>query len=290
MIRGIDFYNHVIPFLKSCPNTDFLHQSIQSMQENNDAIEVLTNNNSYQSEYLFKSYYDKIDFSKSNFVWQHFKGWVIQTEEPTFDPDLATFMDFRVDQGGDTRFFYVLPQDEHTALVEIAIFSSDIPESGFYDDYLRSYISDHIGCKSYKILEEEINAIPMTDYDFSKEKKSDRIINIGTNGGSVKGSSGYAYKYIQKETDRLVEYISQNNLSKYKPIKNRFKFYDGIFLNAILTRKTDGEKVFSSLFRKLSPQLIFKFLDEESSFIEDLQVFTAPPTLPFTRAFIDQVF
>lgn len=232
---------------------------------------------------------DKIDFSKSNFVWQHFKGWIIKTEEPTFDPNLATFMDFRVTQDGETRFFYVMPKDEHSALVEIAIFSEAIPQSEFYDPFLKAYIAQYVTSGNYDIVEEELNSIPMTDFNFNLNPSS-RIFNIGTNGGSVKGSSGYAYKYIQKETDRIVSHIVDNNLDNYKPIKNRYKFYDSIFLNAILTGKTDGEKVFGNLFKKLSPQLIFKFLDEEASFFDDLKVFTAPPTLPFTKAFVEEVF
>jgi lycopene beta-cyclase len=198
-------------------------------------------------------------------------------------------MDFRIEQNGETRFFYVLPKDEHTALVEIAIFSSNIPEPSFYDPYLIDYIDEYVRCKKYEIIEEELNAIPMTDFNFSS-KQSSRIINIGTNGGSVKGSSGYAYKYIQKETDRIVNHIIHNKIQKYKPLKNRYKFYDSIFLNAILTGKTSGETVFGKLFKKLDPQLIFRFLDEEASFFDDLRVFTAPPTLPFTKAFVEEVF
>ncbi len=289
MIRGIDFYEHTLGLLNEAPLTDFVFGDITEISETADETTLTCNGISYTAPTLFKSFTDKIDFSKSNFVWQHFKGWIIKTEEPTFDPNLATFMDFRVEQDGETRFFYVLPKDAHTALVEIAIFSNTIPESSFYDPYLKDYIREYIGCKKYEIIEEELNAIPMTDFNFNPNPSS-RIINIGTNGGSVKGSSGYAYKYIQKETDRIVTHITDNKLKQYKPLKNRYKFYDSIFLNAILTNKTSGEKVFSHLFKKLSPQLIFKFLDEEATFFDDLKVFTAPPTLPFTKALIEEVF
>ena len=289
MIRGIDFYNHTINTLNKAPLTDFVYGDINDIREDKTEATVTCNSDTFSTPTLFKSFPDKIDFTNSNFVWQHFKGWVIKTDKPTFDSSLATFMDFRVAQDGETRFFYVLPKDEHTALVEIAIFSGEIPPSEFYDPYLKAYIDQYVGCKNYEILEEELNAIPMTDFNFNS-KQSSHIINIGTNGGSVKGSSGYAYKYIQKETDRIVNHITDNNLDKYKPLKNRYKFYDSIFLNAILTGKTDGEIVFGKLFKKLSPQLIFKFLDEEASFFDDLKVFTAPPTLPFLKAFVEETF
>ena len=46
-------------------------------------------------------------------------------------------MDFRVEQDDETRFFYVLPFNEREALVEIAIFSGEIPDPSFYDPFIK---------------------------------------------------------------------------------------------------------------------------------------------------------
>ena len=288
MIKGIDFYNHTLDYLRGCNNTDFVHEGVDAIIDHSDKVEIKTNSNSYTCDYVFKSYPDNLDCDKSNFIWQHFKGWVVKFDQKTFDPECAHFMDFRVEQDGETRFFYVLPTDEYEALIEIAIFSGTIPDPKFYDPYIKDYINTYISKESYEILEEEVGAIPMTDFDFNQKPKK-RVINIGTNGGSVKGSSGFAFSYIQKETDRLLDAIKKNKIEKYKPVKNRYKFYDSIFLNAILTGKTSGIKVFGDMFRKLSPQTIFKFLDEENNFLEDIKMFTAPPTLPFTKALIEEI-
>ncbi|NDA64318.1 MAG: lycopene cyclase, partial [Chitinophagia bacterium] len=56
--------------------------------------------------------------SKSYHLLQHFKGWMIETSEDCFDPDKATFMDFRVSQQSGTTFVYVLPVTNRRALVE----------------------------------------------------------------------------------------------------------------------------------------------------------------------------
>ena len=85
MIRGIDFYNHVLNFLKSCDHTDFVTTSIQSVTEEEDAVRVLTGAGEYTAPWVFKSYYENLDFSNSNFVWQHLKGWIIKTEVDQFD-------------------------------------------------------------------------------------------------------------------------------------------------------------------------------------------------------------
>ncbi|NNE26030.1 MAG: lycopene cyclase [Saprospiraceae bacterium] len=289
MIRGIDFYKHVLSFLNTCDKTDFVSSGIENIEETASEVIITTSNETYSAPWVFKSYYDNLDFSKSNFVWQHFKGWIIKSELPVFDKDKAIFMDFRVPQDDETRFFYVLPFNENEALVEIAVFSEAIPKPSFYDPFLKEYIKEKLEINTYEIVEEELGAIPMTDYNFNKIK-SNKVIHIGTSGGQVKGSSGYAFYRIQEEMDRLMGYINQNKLADYKRPINRYHFYDRIFLNAILTGKTNGAKVFGKLFKKLSPQTIFKFLDEKGSFFNDLIVFTAPPTWPFTKAFFQELF
>ncbi len=288
MIRGIDFYKHVISFLKNSPNTEFITDQIINLNEGGTISEIQCTHANYSAEYIFKSYYDKPDFSKSHFVWQHFKGWIIECDEDVFDENQAIFMDFRLDQADETRFFYVLPHSRRKALVEIAIFSKDIPDPSFYDPYLKSYIKNTLQIENYQIEEEEVGAIPMTDYNF-KSSVNKKVISIGTNAGRVKGSSGYAYYRIQKDTDKLLNAILSNRLDSYKIKKNRYHFYDSIFLNAILTGKTNGSEVFGNLFKQLPPETIFKFLDEEGTFLNDLKVFTAPPTIPFTKAFFEEI-
>jgi lycopene beta-cyclase len=59
----------------------------------------------------------------------------------------------------------------------------------------------------------------------------------------------------------------------------------------VLYRRNDlGSNVFSSLFKKGNPTLIFKFLDEETSFVEDLQVMLKCPKVPFIRALFGRLF
>jgi len=277
MIKGLDFYNYCRNQLSKYSNTEIRNEAIIDISDDKEKAIVKTKNNTYISNLCFKSYYDKKDFTKDHFVWQHFKGFTIDTQSNHFDDTTATFMDFRVDQNGETRFFYVLPTSPTTALIEFTIFSSEISESKFYDPYLYNYIDNVLKIKDYKIVEEEVGAIPMTTHKF-QATNSKRIIPIGTNGGAVKASSGYAFSYIQKNTQ------------SWNPQQNRYKFYDQIFLNAILTGKTQGNTVFENLFEKLSPQTIFKFLDEEGTIGTDLKVFTAPPTLPFFRAFLQELF
>jgi lycopene beta-cyclase len=58
-----------------------------------------------------------------------------------------------------------------------------------------------------------------------------------------------------------------------------------LLLLDILDKKNElGSSIFSSMFHKGNTTVIFKFLDEETSFWEDLQVIWKCPTLPFVKA------
>ena len=68
-------------------------------------------------------------------------GWSRRTL-PTFDPNSATLMDFRVAQHGEVRFVYVLPLDARRALVEYTLFSPQLLSSEAYDAGLRGYLGE----------------------------------------------------------------------------------------------------------------------------------------------------
>ena len=289
LIRGKDFYEQVLTFLRQAENTDITTESIQELEENDSAVTIQTDQGSYLGHYLLKSYIDDLEVGDSHFVWQHFKGWWIKADQDTFDTDQATFMDFRVDQGNETRFFYVLPYSPTEALVEIAILGNELPaHHSYYDPYIKQYIKEQMGLEKYQVVEEEVGKIPMTTYDFD-QARTHRIIPIGTAAGWVKPSSGYAFTRIQREVDRIVEALLRGDLSKYQFKTDRFHFYDKIFLNAFLTHKTTGQQVFHELLTKLPFQSVFKFLDEEGSFFHDLKIFLGPPKLPFIKAFIEEL-
>jgi len=294
MIRGIDFYTYALEIIDQSPNIHILHQNVLDITESQEMVIVTTDQNTFSAPTIFNNIPQSIAAAQDikdkghHFVWQHFKGWFIETPYEAFDTDEAIIMDFRITQNNETRFFYVLPTTPKKALIELAIFSAEIPSPEFYDPFLHDYINKILGLSSYKILEEEVGAIPMTTFDF-QINRTKRIIPIGTNGGSVKPSSGYAFTRIQKHMSDLTDYIIKGRLDEYKPKKSRYTLYDRTMLNAILSGKTSGVKVFDNLFGKLDAKTIFQFLDEEGSFINDLKIFSAPPKWPFIKAFLQEL-
>lgn len=288
MIRGIDFYTHTLEKVEATANIELIFSEVQEVKEDQNSAHIyLSNGLSLTAPILFKSYpsISNVGPEHHTYVDQHFKGYFVETENPAFDPEEAVFMDFRIEQNGESRFFYVLPETDKKALIEVAIFSNEHLTSASYDVILKDYIDRYQNLGHYKILEEEMGVIPMTTYPFDKHNTT-HIFHIGTGGGIVKASSGYAFSRIQKHSDQVIECLKKGKPLKqsYNGLHGRFRFYDRIMLHSILENGVSGEEVFTSLFKQKKASKIFKFLDQRTSFVEDLDIFTAPPMMPFTKS------
>jgi lycopene beta-cyclase len=219
---------------------------------------------------------------------QHFIGWLIQTEAPVFNPEQATFMDFSVAQKGNTRFMYVLPVSETEALLEYTLFSKELLSKEEYENEIQNYIQK-LEISNYKILEKEAGNIPMTCYPFWKQNTRN-VLNIGTAGGWTKASTGYTFRNSDKKSSELVSFLeTQTDFRKFHK-KTKFWWYDLLLLDILDQKNETGAAIFSALFRKGNPQLIFKFLDEETSFWEDLQVIWKCPKGIFIEALLRRIF
>ena len=183
-----------------------------------------------------------------------------------------------------------MPQSAKKALVEVAIFSNELLSQDNYDAIVKDYIQGYLQIENYHIDEEEFGVIPMTTYPFIKHNTK-RIIHIGTGGGIVKPSSGYAFKRIQEHSDQLVKCIKKGTpLSKsYDGLNGRFLLYDKVMLHAMLHNGVSGEEIFTKLFDKRKASEIFKFLDQKTNFVEEVGIFRAPPMVPFTKSFFTVV-
>jgi lycopene beta-cyclase len=295
MIRGLDFYNLVFDAVSKSKNTTFLNEKVFDFKDNENQVLVVTQNNNYSCDKLFNSIYNKTEVEsqiKYPVLQQHFVGWFIKSEQEVFDPEIATFMDFSLDQNGNTKFMYVLPTSRTEALLEPTLFSHKHLKLEEYEAEIKNY-AQKLGIKNYEITEKEQGSIPMTSYPFW-EKNSKNILNIGTAGGWTKASTGFTFYHTTKKTDELIDFLTKDILTALDMTtfhkKTKFWFYDLIFLDVLDKQNELGAAVFSSLLMKGNPELVFRFLNEKTSFLEDLRVMWKCPKVPFMKAFFRVIF
>lgn len=291
MVKGLDFYERIFELIAKEDNITFLNQKVLDFQELGHHCVVKTETESFTCNQIFNSIFSPnlVDSqSKYPFLHQHFIGWFIKSNEPVFTPDCATFMDFSVEQRGNTRFMYVLPTSETEALLEYTLFSKDLLPKEEYESEIQTYI-EKLGITNYELIEKEQGNIPMTCYPFWKNNTKN-ILNIGAAGGWTKASTGYTFKSTVKKSKALTTFLlKKNDLTQFHKI-DKFWFYDLLLLDILDQKNHLGSTIFSAMFRKGNPAVIFKFLDEETSFSEDLQVIWRCPKMLFIKALCSRFF
>ena len=287
MIKSGFFIKSILQKIRNSKNFKIIEDDVLGFDESKDRVIVKTKSNKYLANQVLNSVVD-IEKIKSEssfpFLLQHFLGWTIETEHDFFDDNKATIMDFNIDQNNETRFIYVLPISRYKALIEFTIFSKKLLEKKNYDIELKKYLSN-LNLFKYDIVEKEFGVIPMTCHPFDNSN-TDRILNIGTAGGWTKPSSGYTFKYIDKNTDKLIVSL-KNNISFSKiSFKSRHWIYDLILLDVLFFKNYMGSVLFTKMFSKNSIKKIFSFLDNESSFIEELKIASSFPKVIFTKSLL----
>ncbi|WP_293892377.1 lycopene cyclase family protein [Flavobacterium sp.] len=291
MIKGFDFYTFVFEMISKHPNIHFAKQKVIDFQELGNHCVVKTDAENFTCNKVFNSIFNPEivkNQTRYPFLHQHFIGWFIKSQEVVFNPDCATFMDFSVEQKDNTRFMYVLPTSETEALIEYTLFSKDLLPKEEYETEIKNYINQ-LGITNYELREKEHGNIPMTCYPFWKHNTKN-IINIGSAGGWTKASTGFTFKKTRGKSKALVKFLKYESDFKKFHKKDKFWFYDLLFLDVLNRRNDLGAEIFSSLFKKGNPTLIFKFLDEETSFFEDLHVIRKFPKGLFIRALFRRIF
>ncbi len=292
-IKGLDFYNELKAHLAYFPNIEFRQESVQKINTHKEITEVYTEQNRYEAAWVFNSI---PQFSPAfplpeDTVKQYFKGYFIKTQKDFFTKDTAKLMDFSMNTvSGEIKFFYVLPYHSREALVECTVLSKNRENPEEYRSGLEVYIQEKLGIQDYEILEEEKGIIPMTTKPMPS-KSSERVFHIGTAGGMTKPSSGYTFRNIQKSSLAFVKKWQsnyENPPADFGKINKRFKFYDSLLLHIIKYQPQQFQQIMEALFQKNEMHKVLKFLDEETHWTEDMQLFMNLPWKPFLNVLYEQ--
>ncbi len=292
MIRGIDFYTHCHGIISRSGRVDRVKAAVTGIQNSTHGVEVVAGNQLFSGQYVFNSILFEQPQISSNchYLLQHFKGWIIETPHPVFDPEHPTLMDFRVGQGEGTTFVYVMPFSTTRALVEFTLFTPNLLDHQSYDQGLKDYLKEFLQLEDYKVVEEEFGVIPMTDHEFPAQDGN--ILHMGTAGGQTKPSSGYTFRFIQKHAAAMVrQLVDKDTPFVNKPFwEKRFMWYDRVLLHMLFHKKMPGSRIFTLLFSRNPIQRIFRFLDNETSVSQELVLLNTLPQWPFMKAGWKELF
>ncbi len=292
MIRSGGFYRQMYDRFSEHPRVEIRYENVLKMKGHSEYAEVQTDKGTYRARYAFNSLLPHSPVAP-NFQWglkQHFVGTWIETEEDTFDPERITLMDYRVPQEGEVQFVYVLPISPRKALIEYTAFSPNTWKRERYMRGIRDYLKTHYQLENFHIIEEESGVIPMSRQVFPRIS-DERIVHIGTAGGMTKASTGYTFHRIQEDSKEIVKNLLETGF----PIPDlkatgRFAFYDRLLLWLIEHEPERIPEVMRQLFAANSADLVFRFLHEKTTLIEEIFLFARLHWPPFLKALRYAIF
>ncbi len=290
-VRGLDFYQFVRRALAARPaQFVVVQEEVSSLENISGGVRARTTAGlEFTAHYAFDSRPPTLPRQpeKHRYLLQHFVGWEVETAHDVFNPHVVEFMDFRGAQHHEARFMYVLPFGPRRALVEYTLFSADVLPKSEYEGPIRDYLQQTLGLapSHYRVMDEEVGAIPMTDHPLPA-REGERIINLGTRAGRAKPSTGYAFQRIQAHSVRLVAALAATGQPPHDPTGDQWQFrmFDTLLLDIMQRRGELTRTIFTQLFRRNPVERILRFLDEETSWADNLRIMNSVSAGPFLRS------
>jgi len=222
---------------------------------------------------------------------QIFRGLELHSPEANLDPDTVTLMDFQSAGPEGIRFFYVLPLDSKTALVEDTWLVPNGQTPSFSNTEILTYAQKNLSPTTWQIRHQEQGNLPMglkshlpsAPSASSAVNKKNHIIPWGTPAGAIRPSSGYAFSRIQRASDAMTQYWSQHHRPD-PAVTHESKllaWMDRVFLRVMDRHPHRVPEFFTRLFDRVPPESLVRFLESEPRPADILQVMRALPAAPF---------
>jgi len=281
-LRYYQFHSHqlYLSTLRLCQlhGVKIVQGFVDSLQSSDDKVQIHSTTGIFWAHKVFDSRYIASDSTSDDSMelLQTFYGAFVELEQPLFDEDTVTLMDFSVRQDGATQFMYVLPDSPTRALVEFTRFGTEPIDVDKAKQYIDSYIQDKWG--EYQTLDSEQGRIPMA---FPSERlQIEGVTYIGTRGGAVKPSTGYAFQTMFQHAKDMCKNIGINRMVQIKVLK-RFQFYDRLLIDILIHRPNLGVPIFRRLFETQRVSTVFTFLQQQTTLWQEAKIFMGLQWRPF---------
>lgn len=282
MLSSADFYAYANKVLAMSKNIEWVHDTIQTVSSQQQPVTIVGEKGTYTCLHFFDSRVEEPVLKKASIrVYQHFKGWEVETATDCFNAKQVELMDFRYALPETCSFMYVLPFNARRALVEFTVFSPALLPDTVYVEQIERYLEG----VNYRITLREEGVIPMTSIPYHLMGSAFHT-KIGTAGSWVKPSTGYSFKSAEGKIKRLIDNIKQERNPSEGLIKERFRYYDRLLLDILERSNGSGVALFDTLYRKNKIDVLFRFLDEDTHFMEELQIMARFDPRPFIRSIV----
>lgn len=214
---------------------------------------------------------------------QVFCGFTVCLREPVFDPEEPILMDFQRAGKEGIRFFYTLPADETTALVEDTwLVPAKAPTPHFIADDVRRYVETRWKAPIRDITETEWGNLPM---GLPEPLVRGRVLPWGSAAGAIRPSSGYALTRIRRASKYMANHWERTGRPAV-PLQHSpwwMRWMDGVFLRVMSRHPERMPALFTRMFSGTPPESVARFLDSNPRPADVLRIMRALPTGLFLK-------
>jgi lycopene beta-cyclase len=274
MIRGDAFFDNILQELESAGVA--FHWSCTDVNIDRDSIMV------NDERYTFDCVIDAA-FSPTNasaLLWQSFAGLWVSTKSPAFDPSSALLMDIGESSvSAPVSFLYVLPTSSTTALVEHTTFSPTPLPQDIHLKHCFSWLNHHLS-NEFEVLEHESGAIPMGLRNVAEKD----CYRTGSNAGTVRPATGYAFLATQRHARSLSEHILKGDISTEFIYPRWLELGDRLFLQALRNSPLHGRTILERLISRAPSRALVAFLSGDASLRQAVSVWLSAPKMTMLKA------
>jgi len=214
-------------------------------------------------------------------LWQSFLGEEMITEQDLFDPGCVELMDFSESSAGRILFLYVLPFSKRKALVEATVFGPEPLKKEELEDSFGLLVKKRLNGLPYSPGRREHGILPMGASPENRQKDPS-YVRAGLMAGAARPSSGYAFQRIWRWSKECASVMANGR----PPISHRsdaplIRIMDALFLQVLYSRPDLAPALFFSLFSKVDPVRVARFMSDRASLSDCLMIMASLPPVPF---------
>lgn len=216
-------------------------------------------------------------------LWQSFLGYELVTEQECFDPTCVELMDFSESTPTQILFLYLLPFARNRALLEATLFDPRPVGAEELEPLLGSLLEKRLRGAGYSVVRSEHGILPMGEPPATPCGETG-FVRAGLTAGGARPSTGYAFQRIQRwAADCSAAVVTGRGPVAHAADPLIPRAMDALFLRVLRSRPELAPDLFLSLFRKVDPARIARFMSDGGRFTDHAAIVMALPKSPFLR-------
>lgn len=192
----------------------------------------------------------------------------VRTAHASFDPSVATFIEFQSGEHDPVHFHCVLPISVREAVVEITrIVPGKVSNSEFsFEQAMSDYLRKVWGVSEFSLLSVERGSIPL---GIRPSSSRGRHVRIGCPAGAVKATTGYGFTRILRQTQHIASTLASTGSPDAPRPSPRFRWYDRPVLKMWEHDPEHAVQFMKAAFTSGDADLVLDFLDERTTFAQE---------------------